>query len=63
MEQRDSIEYYRDREAVERSMARAAIDTSIAAIHGEMADRYAALVRDGHAAMVPRPPAGPRATA
>lgn len=56
MEQRNSIEYYQGREIVERSMARAAIDPAIAKIHSDMADRYAGLVSEAHAAMFRRRP-------
>lgn len=44
MAQYNSIEYYRSREEQSRSMAKAAKSPVIAAIHLDMAERYAKLV-------------------
>lgn len=44
MSQLNSISYYRGREQRERELAGAAKNPAIAAIHEEMADRYAELV-------------------
>ena len=41
----DDLEYFRQRAAVERGMAKAATDAIAAAIHDELARGYEALVR------------------
>lgn len=43
MSEQDTAQYFRIRELRQRSMASAAIDPTIAAIHLELADRYAEL--------------------
>ncbi|MFC4594324.1 hypothetical protein [Sphingobium tyrosinilyticum] len=40
----DSVEYYLSREEKERALAAAALDPKIAAIHLDMAERYAAII-------------------
>ena len=42
----DDSEYYRRRAASERSLAQAAVDPRIAAIHDELAERYDLLANE-----------------
>lgn len=41
----NDTEYYRERAAAERAMAKAAKDPQAAAVHNDLADRYEALVK------------------
>jgi hypothetical protein len=41
----DDLNYFRERAAVERAMARAAADSAAAAVHDELARGYEVLVR------------------
>jgi hypothetical protein len=41
----DDLNYFRERAAVERAMAKAAADCAAAAVHDELARGYEALVR------------------
>jgi hypothetical protein len=41
----NSVEYYQAREKKERALAASAVDLGVAAIHRQMADRYADLVQ------------------
>lgn len=40
--------YFRDRAAAERALAAAANHPVVAAVHGELAERYDALVKERH---------------
>jgi hypothetical protein len=40
-------QYFRERAAVERALAKAPGDPKVAAVHDELAERYEALVREG----------------
>ena len=50
MSERNSTDYYERRERKERTLAAAAADPQIAAIHLEMAERYAMLAGEGRQA-------------
>ena len=54
MSELNSTGYYKVREQKERSLAEAATDPAIAAIHTDMANRYAALVAKTDASNRPR---------
>jgi hypothetical protein len=53
-----SSEYYRERAARERSLAAAAEDAKIAAIHDELASRYTMLANEGMPDQMPTMRAG-----
>lgn len=49
----NSVEFYRRREQKERALADRAFDPHIGRIHREMAERYAALVRQAQPMSIP----------
>lgn len=53
MNQLNSNDYYRDRESRERQLAEAARDPYIAAIHRDLATRYAVLATESAIAEIP----------
>jgi hypothetical protein len=53
MQDLNSIDYYQSREEKERALAVAALNPEIAAIHLDMAERYAAIIQQSALSCIP----------